>query len=458
MPAAVQANRWRVREGEEARLTPGSAFAAEIWSRGFLPLRARTEGSHHARPGFPGTAVVLGGETYEVLSETELPEDGLVVYRMRTWPDGEVTRDRVSYGAAFVRAAEAARERDRDRERARPFRAFLYPLVGLLPEEEQDRACDRLGLSAVAATLTSGLAESACVLLAVWVVAHGAEAGHTPALLGPLVLLVLPGLARAAAAALFHETAGSPALVLPLRVWRALGRTHVGERALLPLSRAAFWERLGRPDDVRAGPDGAYVFSGVLPHLTWDRARRLQSRDAFWQVEPEPPAFDRGRLVFAYRITPLGDAGGCAPPPPGAYADEVLEEVRREWDGWNKGFLWLTSLLGEDAQQRAFAQRGGPAAVRRATLLTAAASALLGAYLLSFLPGPKGDPLAPFAGLGGALLLLDAARRIGRARAARYAPSLFRFLLPSQVLRPERLAYHAHRDAERLALSALRGR
>jgi hypothetical protein len=38
-------------------------------------------------------------------------------------------------------------------------------------------------------------------------------------------------------------------------------------------------------------------------------------------------------------------------------------------------------------------------------------------------------------------------------RAGRYAPSLFRFALPSDSLRPERVAFHAHRDAERLALA-----
>ena len=43
----------------------------------------RSQGSFRLRPAFPGTAVVLGEATYEVLSETELPEDGLVVYRMR---------------------------------------------------------------------------------------------------------------------------------------------------------------------------------------------------------------------------------------------------------------------------------------------------------------------------------------------------------------------------------------
>jgi len=67
---------WRMSQGEEARLTPGALAAAEVWSRGFLPLRVRTEGVHRLRPAFPGTAVVLGETTYEVLTEIELPEEG----------------------------------------------------------------------------------------------------------------------------------------------------------------------------------------------------------------------------------------------------------------------------------------------------------------------------------------------------------------------------------------------
>ena len=137
----------------------------------------RSEGSYRLRPAFPGTAVVLGGFTYEVLSETELPEDGLVVYRLRAWPEGEVVRDRVVYGPSFVRAAEAERERARVRDEVRPWRLLLYPVVGLLPEEEQERVCDRLGLYAVTATIVSGLVESAGVILVLLLVARASDSG-----------------------------------------------------------------------------------------------------------------------------------------------------------------------------------------------------------------------------------------------------------------------------------------
>jgi hypothetical protein len=429
-----------------------------VWSRGFLPLRVRSEGSYRLRPAFPGTAVVLGDDTYEVLSETELPEDGLVVYRLRAWPEGEAIRDRVVYGPAFVRAAEADRERARVRNRARPWRSLLYVVVGLLPEAEQERLCDRLGLYAVTATLVSGLVESLGVLALLSLFARAGDVGRTILVLTALpglVLLVLPGLGRAFGAVFLRETGGSAPVTLAFDTLRALGALRERpDRSFVPLTRSAFWERLGRADEVEPLPDGTFVVRGWLPHLSWGGGRRLAVGRDFWSVAPEPPALSQGRLVYSYHVEPLGEPGIGAPPND-AYAEEVLTQVRREWDALNEGFAWLTCMLPADVQARAFDHRGGPLAARRPTMATAVAAGVLGAYLLSFLPGPPGDPLAPFLGVLAIGLLADAALRVRATLQSRYAPSLFRALLPSDSLRPERLAWHAHRDAEREALASL---
>jgi len=457
-----RAGRWRVRDGEEARLAPGAADAAEVWSRGFLPLRTRQEGGYALRPAFPGTAVVLGDETYEVLSETELPQDGLVVYRMRVWPEGEVIRDRVVYGPVFVRAAEAERQQARVRAKARPWRVLLYPLVGLLPEETQVRVCDRLGLYSVTATLVSGLVESILVMLALLLLRRMGEPGRAiilVTLLPGLILLVLPGLGRAFGAALLRETGGSAPVTLLLEALQAVGATQRHrDRTFVPLTRSAFWERLGRPDAVEASPDGTLLFRGLLPHLTWTGSRRLSAGQDYWSVVPEPPALQQGRLTYSYRLVPVGDPDGhgeSAPAGPSAtaYAAEVLQGVQQEWDDFNGAFAWLTCMLSPDVQARAFAHSGGPATARRPTLVTASVCGVLGLYLLTFLPGgPAADPLAPLVAVVSAALLLDAVRRVAATRRGRYAPSLFRVALPSDSLRPERVAYHAHRDAERDAL------
>jgi hypothetical protein len=451
-----------VREGEEARLVPGSSYDAEIRSRGALPLRVRREALHHARPAFPGTAVVLGERTFEVLSEDADGEDGGSCYRLRAWPDGEVYRDRVVYGPAFVRNVEAERQSARLRAAVRPWRFLLYPLVGMLPEEPQQRVCDRLGLYSVTATLVSGLAESASVLSLLALAGRVADEGRAIALLlaAPLlVVFVLPGLGRAFSALFLRETGGSPFVELALHLFRAAAtrpRRRAGPAA--HLTRAEFWRRLSLPDEQLPCGDGSVLMKGALPHLGWDASRALELGDDHWRIEPQPPQLEGTRLVYPYRLVPLAEeplpgAPERTLPSPLAYADEVLGSVRCEWDAFNSAFAWLTSLLDRDVQARAFHHRGGPAAVRRATLGTAAGGAAIGLYLLGFLPGPPGDPLAPVAALAGLLLLLDAGLRVRSARAGRYAPSLFRWLLPSHVLRPERLAYHAHRDAEKDAMA-----
>jgi hypothetical protein len=112
-------------------------------------------------------------------------------------------------------------------------------------------------------------------------------------------------------------------------------------------------------------------------------------------------------------------------------------------------------MLPADVQARAFDHRGGPPAARRPTVATALAAGVLAGYVVSFLPGPPGDPLGPFLGCLALVLLIDAALRFHATRQGRYAPSLLRFLLPTNSLRPERLAWHAHRDAEREALAPM---
>ncbi|HEX9189619.1 MAG TPA: hypothetical protein VGB87_21270, partial [Vicinamibacteria bacterium] len=309
-----------------------------------------------------------------------------------------------------------------------------------------------------------GLVESAAVGTLLALVLRESDPGAAVAMLlalPGLVLLVLPGLGRAFGALFLRETGGSGPVVLAFETMKALGAWHGRrDRSFVPLTREAFWERLGRPDAVEAEPEGTLVFRGLLPHLTWTRSRRLEAEGDFWGVEPRPPAFERGRLLHAYRLAPLGEppspgAPPPSPPPPTAYADEVMAGVRQEWDALNTGFSWLTSMLSADVQARAFGHRGGPSVARRPTLVTAFAGGVLGLYVLRFLPGPPGDPLAPYLGGLAVALVVDTVRRVRATRRGEYAPSLFRWLLPSEVLRPERLAYHAHRDAEREALLAL---
>jgi hypothetical protein len=454
--AAPGARRFRVDAGEEAVLAAGPPERGEIRSGGYLPLRVRSEGVPYRRPAFCGTAVVLGDLSYEVVGETETAEG--IVYALRPWPEGEVVRDRVAYGPRLVRAARIDRERAATRERVHPYRYFLYPLVGFLPEAAQEHAADRLGLYSVTATLASGLLEAVLPLVTIWLASKSADDGlrlafvlATPA----LSLISLSGLSRAFAALAFHETSGSYLAEVAFAAISTLGHSpSTGrDRTLVPLTRQAFWTRLEAPDRVTPDGSGALVFRGLLPHLTWHTGHHVQAHDDYWLVEALPPALERGRLVYGYRL--VADASDSPPSPreppgPHAYAAEVWVGVRREWDDLLGGFSWLASLLSSAVQRRAFADRGGPAASRRPTWVTALAGFALGGFVLCQ-PREAADPVGPWLRLLAWLLLIDGVIRIARTLGGDYAPSLFRFVLPSDSLRPERVAYQAHRDAEREA-------
>ena len=369
---------------------------------------------------------MLGESTYEVLSETELPEDGVVVYRLRPWPEGEVVRDRVVYGRAFVRAAEAERERARVRERARPWRLLLYPLVGLLPEEEQERVCDRLGLYAVTATLVSGLARSRPGPAGARAARSRATRAVRSSLVSTaagLVLLVLPGLGRAFGAAFLRETGGSAPVVLALEALRALGRAPGAPRPQLRPAHAVRLLGTARPAGHawRRRGDGTLVFRGLLPHLTWSGGRRLSVGRDYWSVTPEAPALRSrpARLLVSPRAARR--AGREARPPPRRRLRRRGARGRAAGVGRLQRGLRLAHVPAP--RRRAGARVRPPGRARRPrarpTLATAAGGGLLGLYLLSFLPGgPAADPLAPVLGGTAVLLLVDAVRRSGRRAAA----------------------------------------
>jgi len=198
-----------VADGEEARAVPGVPDAAEIVSRGRLRLRTRVPEATRLRPAHPGTAVVIGEATWEVVGSREMGEG--VVYRLRPWPEGEAVRDRVVYYGALVRAGQQEREHARAHDRARPYRAVLYPLVGLLPAGEQVRACERLGLYTNTPTAVSGLLEALAFFVAIAAVSRTAGTGLRILLvsLSPVLgLAAVAGLARTWRALALREACG----------------------------------------------------------------------------------------------------------------------------------------------------------------------------------------------------------------------------------------------------------
>jgi hypothetical protein len=164
-----------------------------------------------------------------------------------------------------------------------------------------------------------------------------------------------------------------------------------------------------------------------------------------------PPVMDKRRLTYRYQLTPLAE-GASEPPRPTAYAEEVREGVAREWGDLLGPFSWLVSMLPSAVQARAVGRQGGPAALRTPAIVTALVTVAIALRLgvAGLQPGAIGfvDAMLRFG------VLADGLVRLGLVAQGRYAPSLFGLLI-SDYLRPERLPYHAHRDAERAALSGI---
>ncbi len=438
----------RIDDGEEARLTPGGPHAAVIGSRGYLPLRYREEGTP-TRAAFPGTCVVFpfAEDQYEVVSEEA--EGDTVTYGLRPWPPGEVVRQVVAYGPPLVRAAQAERQRVARRNRSAPYRWLLAPLLGLLPEERQARACDAVGLPVGQATLASGAVEAATLyLLFNSAIAPAREtdvgidvwfwAVIVPAVVGGVILTAAW---RALWGLVLGEAAGS-ALLWPFFALFDGARARLHDPTLVPLTRSAFWTRLALPDRVVRERAGTVLIRSLLPHLSWESARRVRFGDDWWEVETLPPARERGRLIHQYRLSPPPDPGPG--PAPHSYTDEVMAGVRRDWeDLLTAGAGPLLVMLPEAVQQRAFAARGGPGAARTLTIATAVGQIAFAVWLLG-------------SGLAGSLLVAawcggEGAFRLHRAATGRFGPSLLGHAF-ADLLPPEREAYHAHRDAEARAL------
>ncbi len=442
--------RWRVDTGEEARLTPEGPTGAVIDSLGSLPLRPRSENeAARHRPIFPGTCVVLGGVRFEVLEE--LPLETGFRYRLDPWPPEFIFRDAFDYGPALVRAAQREREHAVFTERAAWYSWFFVPFFGLLPEPRQIQACSRYDLDPKAATLAGAIFEGLLALGAL-LLFQRANPAIAVASIAPLTLALFgPALARGLAALAWGEVGGSALLGAAFDLTLAWTRTtHRFDPMVLPVTREAFWARLSLPDRQKREADGSLVVHSVLPHLSWGKGRLQIGRD-YWSVAALPATLQSGRLTYAYELRPEGEtepgAPAAQPLDPRHYQKEVADGIAGQWDDLFRSFRWLPPLLPRVVQERAHRARGGPTAARRFTVITAAAEGLLALWFFA------GAGFFNFA--SGVLLVGEAGHRLWLTLNDEYAPSLFGWAV-ADYLPPERAAYHAHRDAERVALQTLR--
>ncbi len=442
----------RIAPGEELRLTPEGPTAAVILSRAPLPLRTHAEGRPPLRATFPGTAVAIGAETFEVI-EARSGKDGMQ-YRLERWPEDQIERDRVVYDAAFIGSVQRLRELLAAQQRARAFGWALYPLIGLLPEELQARFCERFGLEAPRATIAGGVFEAvACLAL---VVLLGIVAPSVASLMVVLMIclaFIAPAIGRAIAAMLLGEVSGT----WPLLFLVGLVGEVRQERALASwLSRADFLRLAAKPDAITdASEPGAYVVTSPLPHVTWEPTARFEFEGEEWHAQAFAPRLEGDALVFSYGLAPSGVPTGTSPDEQrrraaSLYRDTSEAHLRRHWAELGESLPWVVALFPREDQRRAVAAGTETAVLRRGAILSSACFEIPAAILL-LLPGTGHDWLMIIVGL---LLAGEAAWRIREARAGRPAPALVGRLL-APIFSPVSRALREHREALRLAWGRL---
>jgi len=447
---------WTIAPGEEARIDtvgPDGPLTAHISSEGFLPFRVRTQALGHHVPSMPGSAVLLGEHAFEVVEE--ILGDDHVLYRLEAWPDEEIFRSRIVYDRELVDSVLHHRRSLEAREKVRPYAWMLHPFVGIFPEEEQTRRADRLGLDPVVTTVAAAATEIVLALVILWLVADRSEA--TASVFLPILALVLgviivfPAGMRIVAAILFAEVSGSSIVELACGLQGSLDDNREAVvPAQVPLSRSGFWARLRLPDRHTRLDDGSILAEGQLPHLSWIDLRRVGVGDDWWSVTPEAPRLERGRLVYAYRLSPIIDPTlgvELEAPTADAYVREVRGQLERHWDEMlAMGGGMIVSLLPAEVQSQATQHREGLSSLRRASFKSALATIGIGIFVAV--------DATPLVVAVGGLLILDGAWRCLRLQRRRPVGSLlFGWLSP--WISPDRDAYHAHRAFERRALNEI---
>jgi hypothetical protein len=124
-------------------------------------FRPRRE-SEGRTAGYPGTAVRIGKDLFEVVSSENA--EGTWVYRLEPWTGNHIIRVFVEWGDEAEGDFIAALRKDRIRERKRILAWGTQALLGFLPAKHQERLSHAFELNPVRASFWSALLETAVAL------------------------------------------------------------------------------------------------------------------------------------------------------------------------------------------------------------------------------------------------------------------------------------------------------
>lgn len=369
-PAKPQARRFHV--GGDFYLTrypPGSADALRI-DVGFRHPQwtARREAGHR-RAAFPGSAILVGGQWFEVARVETAGDPKRHHYYLRPWDATFTLRTAYELTRETCERTTAEHRQGRQRERAATLLALLPFPLGLLSVTDQRRIENRYGVSGArhsGITAAFLLFLTSLVWISAFALARGMHFGEYHGLIVRLVeyrlLFVYLGLESLVriGSALRGEPMGSLLLVVPMAIARRI------LRALSPTARArARAERAHRAggarfatarDRVRRLPSGALEVVSLLPKDHWTaNVTGIRYRDAIYVLDerevlrtPEgirhrfllcQPEHDvLYRSVFEYR--------------PEEVRDVYRRRRRRDAAMWVESFATLWGFLDRETQLR----------------------------------------------------------------------------------------------------------
>lgn len=219
----------------------------------------------------PGTAVLWGGNSYEVMRRIVAGSGAR--WTLRRWDEPTAMRNVFNLDHESVRDVAANAETELRNRRARLWTLFLLPLLGFAPAILQKKWANEWGFAADRATMISAIVEillGAAGTIQLAAAAFGAEFFMPPLLAFPGPVLFVFGAARLAMVFGDGEPVGSP----------------VGAPFLLIAPKAGDVPRSATPTvKLFEGDGGKLVLASPIMRRDWDRDGLLRYRDGLFRLE-----------------------------------------------------------------------------------------------------------------------------------------------------------------------------
>lgn len=321
---------------------------------GWIPRSEKT----HTHAVFPGTAILIDGRYYEVLSSARIPgEKPSYLYYLNPWPENFPIRLQFRYTKEECERLAASAKLDRQQSEIRTMLFLLSPLVGMLPAEDQLKLQNQYGINALRCTMISSFlllgVGVLCLLLALIAIVSSPPAIQS---LSPLRLMALALTLCTESIIRFisirhDEPMGSILICAPLVIFRSIRvsldpkadrKDAVKSTLLLP-----------RKDEISILNDDELQVISVLPKPDWGISTGIQYNATWYHCARSEKLQNPTRYRFVLEKVPPGFIFRST-----SVYDELdaqkryREERRRDLGTWVTTFAPFWGLLNGEEQKK----------------------------------------------------------------------------------------------------------